>query len=363
MRVDFQRWASITVVLIGGGFLLYLLCHFFFGLLMPFLLAFLLAALTRPIARFLAAKTGWPLRVCAVLGVLLFLLLFGVLLYLLCLRLSLELQRLFDFLAEDSVKEDGRISQLLRFFREWGARLPFLSRLQNIVLFKDVFGDPEQYLATQLQKLFGELAGKLTGGVAALIRRLPGIFLFLVVTLIACFYFALEYDKVCDVFLRLLPRSLRARFPEWKMRFLRALKRCVKAYFLLFLLTFGELFLGFFLLRVSYPFLLAALIATLDVLPVLGVGTVLIPWAIAALLTGGTARGVGLLILYGAITVVRQIAEPHFVGKSIGLHPILMLVAFYVGLSLFGVIGLLIGPVLALLCKLLFERANREERA
>ena len=361
--MDFQKWAAVAITLIGGGFLLYLLCHFLLGLLMPFLIAFLLAALTRPIARFLAARTGGPLRVCAALAVLLFLLLFSVLFYLLCLRLSVELQRLFDFLAKDSANENGRIAQLFRFFSEWGARVPLLSRLQNIAFFKNLFGDPKQYLATQLQKLLGELAGKLTGGVAALLGRLPGIFLFLVVTLIACFYFALEYDKVCDVFLHLLPPSLRERFPEYKARFLCALKRCVKAYFFLFLLTFGELFLGFFLLRVGYPFLLAALIATLDVLPVLGVGTVLIPWAILALLTGGTARGVGLLILYGVITVVRQIAEPHFVGKSIGLHPILMLTAFYVGLSLFGVIGLLVGPVLALLCKLLFERASREEKS
>ena len=359
-RVDWKRWACIVVVLIGGAALFYVLFRFVIKLFLPFLLAFLLAALVRPLARFLSRKTGWPLRVCTVLGVSLFLVLFGTLFYLLFLRLFSELQRLFEFLAEDSAQENGKIARILRFFREWSARIPLFSRLQNMDFFKDLLGDPSQYFSAQLQKMLGELASKLTEGAAALLRRLPGVFLFFIVTLIACFYFALEYDKVCGVLERLLPKHIRLRLPEWKARLARAFKRCVKAYLLLFLLTFAELFLGFLLLRIEYPFLIALLAASLDVLPVLGVGTVLIPWAILAFVTGGTGRGVGLLILYGVITVMRQIAEPHLVGKSIGLHPILMLMAFYVGLSLFGVAGILIGPMLALLCKLLFERASRE---
>ncbi len=361
-RVNWERAASVAVALIGGGFLLYLFARFLFGLFLPFAMAFLLAALTRPLARFLSRKTGWSLRVCAVLGTAFFLLLFGVLLYLLFLRLFTEVQRLLDFLVEDSAREDGSVARVLRLFREWGTRVPLFSRLQELDLVKDLIGDPSVYFTEQLQKMLGALASKLTGALAALLGRLPGVLFFLVVTLIACFYFALDYDKVCGVLERLLPQSVRPHVPAWKQRFARAFKRCVKAYFLLFLLTFAELFFGLLLLRIEYPFLLALVISLLDVLPVLGVGTALIPWAIFALLMGNTMRGVGLLILYGVMSVIRQIAEPHLVGKSIGLHPIVMLIAFYVGLSLFGVAGILIGPMLALLCKLLFERACYNEK-
>ena len=360
-RIDWNRRASILIVLIGGAALFFVACRFLLALFLPFLLAFLLALVTRPLARFLSHKTGWSLRACAVFGMTFFLLAFGTLAYLLLLRLFGEAQRLLDFLVEESAAADGSVVRFFRIFREWGERLPLFFRFRELDFVRDLIGDPSVYFTQQMQKILGELASKVTGTVAAILGRLPGVLFFLMVTLIACFYFALDYDKVCGVLERLLPRAVRPRVPAWKRRFTRALKRCAKAYFLLFLLTFAELFAGFLLLRIPYPFLLGLAISLLDVLPVLGVGTVLIPWGICALLMGNTARGAGLLVLYGVMSVIRQVAEPHLVGKSIGLHPLLMLIAFYVGLSLFGVAGILIGPGVAVLCKLLFERVQNEE--
>ena len=83
----------------------------------------------------------------------------------------------------------------------------------------------------------------------------------------------------------------------------------------------------------------------MDILPVLGVGTALLPWAIFRLLGGNTWGGVGLILLYAVITVVRQITEPHLVGKSIGLHPLVTLFAFFAGMKLFGLWGIIKGPV------------------
>ena len=361
-RINFERAASICVVVIGGGFLLYLCARFIFALFLPFILALALAALTRPLVRFLADKTGWSLRVCAVLATLLFLLGLGVLLYLLFLRLFAEVQRLLDFLVEDGANENGSVARVIRFFRDLGARLPLVSRLQEFAFVREVLGDPSAYFTQQLQRLLAESASKLTGAVTALLGALPRVLFFATVTLIACFYVALDYDKVYAVLERLFPARIRANLPLWRQRLARAFKRCAKAYFLLFLLTFAELFLGLLLLRVGYPFLLALFCASLDVLPVLGVGTVLIPWGIFALLAGNTGRGVGLLILYAVITVIRQIAEPHLVGKSIGLHPVVMLVAFYAGITLFGMSGIVIGPLLAFFCKLLFDRVYGDEK-
>ena len=360
-RIDWNRWASILIVLTGGAALFFVACRFLLALFLPFVLAFLLALLTRPLARFLAQKTGWPLRVCAVLGMLLFLLSFGALLYLLLLRLFKEAQHLLDFLVQDGAAQDGSIARIFQLFREWGERLPLFSGFGELDFVKDLIGDPSEYLAQQLQRVLSELVSKITGVVTALLRRLPGVLFFLTVTLIACIYFALDHDKVCGVLERLVPSGWRTHLPRWERRFSHAFKRCARAYLLLFLLTFAELFFGFLLLRIPYPFLLGVAISLLDVLPVLGVGTVLIPWGIFALLAGNTGRGAGLLVLYGVMSVIRQIAEPHLLGKSIGLHPIVMLIAFYVGLSLFGMVGILIGPGAALLCKLLFDRTRGDE--
>ncbi len=354
-RINWGHWASVLIVLVGGAALLYVLLRFALLLFLPFLLALALALCTRPLVRFLAAKTGRTKGFWAVVVTLAVLLLAGGLSYLLCHRLLLEIQRLLAFLAEDSAKEDGKIAGMVAFFRGLWERLPLFSHLQRIELIEELIGDPAEYLIAQLQQLLSALAGRLASGLGAFLRRLPGVLLFLLVSVIACFYFAVEYERVRDVLLRLLPARLAARLPAWRRRVLAALKRCLRAYFLLFLLTLLELTLGFALLRVEYPFLIALLGAALDILPVLGVGTLLIPWAIFALMTGATLRGVGLLVLYAVMTVIRQVAEPHLVGKSLGLHPLLMLIAFYVGLKLFGFAGIFLGPALGVLCKAAFD--------
>ena len=85
------------------------------------------------------------------------------------------------------------------------------------------------------------------------------------------------------------------------------------------------------------------------------------PWGIFSILTGNTFLGIGLVVLYAIITVIRQVIEPHIVGKSLGLHPILMLVALYAGLKIFGIIGVFAGPALALMAKVLLTREKADE--
>ena len=203
--------------------------------------------------------------------------------------------------------------------------------------------------------------------VVGLVTALPSVVLFLLVTLIACFYFAVDYKSIGRAMSALMPNGLRARLPDrfrqsdWRDGAGRAIRRYIRAYFLLFLLTAGELLIGFLILSVDYAVLFAILTALLDILPVLGVGTVLIPYAVVAFVTGDVFLGVGLLILYGVMTVVRQIVEPHLVGKSLGLHPVVMLIAFYAGWKLFGVAGVFAGPILAMLIKAALAPIGQEE--
>jgi len=121
------------------------------------------------------------------------------------------------------------------------------------------------------------------------------------------------------------------------------------------LITFIELALGLSVLRVEGAITIAALIATIDILPVFGTGGVVIPWAIIELIKGNTPFAIGLAVLYVIITVVRNILEPKMVGKQIGLHPLAMLVCMYVGVKLFGFIGLFALPVALVMVKHLYE--------
>ena len=101
-------------------------------------------------------------------------------------------------------------------------------------------------------------------------------------------------------------------------------------------LTFFLLTIGFFILRVEFPLLLGALIALVDALPMLGTGTVLVPWGLLVMLQGQTALGLGLIALYGVTSLTRSILEPRMVGRQLGLNPLLTLVALYMGYRLWG---------------------------
>ena len=96
-----------------------------------------------------------------------------------------------------------------------------------------------------------------------------------------------------------------------------------------------------------YAFLLALLIAAVDFLPLLGTGVVLIPWGIICLILGQVRLGIGLLILYGVTTLIRQVLEPKLIGEGLGLHPLLSLLSMYAGLRLFGVWGMILAPLVA----------------
>ena len=150
--------------------------------------------------------------------------------------------------------------------------------------------------------------------------------------------------------------------PPWRTRLGRAgrhglreaLGGWLKAQGLLMLITFGELAAGFLLLRVELSLLLAGLVALVDALPVFGTGTVLLPWAVLALLGGDVRMSVGLLVLYSVISLVRSLLEPRLVGARVGLPSLAALVCMYVGFQALGVLGMLLAP-LAVLARQLWD--------
>ena len=128
----------------------------------------------------------------------------------------------------------------------------------------------------------------------------------------------------------------------------------VGAYGLLCLITFAELGVGLSLLRIPGAWGLSALIAVVDILPVLGVGTVLIPWAAVCFISGGAARGAGLLALYLVISVVRNVTEPHLISRKAGIHPLLTLSLMYIGGRAAGIAGIFLFPFAGVLAARLY---------
>ncbi len=118
-----------------------------------------------------------------------------------------------------------------------------------------------------------------------------------------------------------------------------------KAYIIIILVTFTELSIGLTVLGVKNSLLLASLIALVDIFPVLGTGTIMIPWIIYQLIVGNYRMAISLAVIYAVIWVVRQAIEPKIVGDQIGLHPIITLMSIYLGATLFGIFGIFLLPI------------------
>ena len=126
-----------------------------------------------------------------------------------------------------------------------------------------------------------------------------------------------------------------------------ALGGWLKAQLKLCALTFGILSIGFLVLGIRGGIGWAAVVALVDAVPILGTGTILVPWAAVCLLQGESLRAIGLLCTYGAALITRTALEPRLVGDQLGLDPLMTLAALYVGYRFWGFGGLLLTPILA----------------
>lgn len=177
-------------------------------------------------------------------------------------------------------------------------------------------------------------------------------------SIIATFFISMDYTNVVSFLARQIPKRHRALLFDIKDFLVHTVLKMIKAYLILMLITFAELSIGFLIIDLDYALLIAAMIALLDLLPVIGTGGIMIPWIAVELFRQNYNLALGLSIIYLIVTVFRNIIEPKIVGDQIGLHPIISLVAIYLGLRTMGVMGMIFMPILAILIKWLCEKEH-----
>ena len=340
-----RRYADLVVLIIGSVLLSYLFFKHIFIYLVPFLGGWFIAFALRPIAaRISDALHIKPRILRLVLTVLMYTALVGALVGGVWL-LSREVWELLGGIGEG----ESEIGEVLAGITDKGR---FFGRL---------FGELGDYVAEAIYRVATSLLSSLGSLLTGLVSRVPRVLFFLLVSVIASAYFAVSLEDVNGAVRRILPRRAVDMLVRLKDGFFGAFLRYLRAYLLLLVITFLEMMVGLFLLRAPYPLLMAIVIAALDLLPVIGVGSVLIPWGVWSLVMGRTGFGVGLLVLFAAHTVLRQIIEPRIVGKNLGVHPLLTLFFIYVGYSVFGIIGLLLVPLLTVLIKVSFSDLGKDD--
>ena len=343
---DWKKQAAIVICIAGAIAAPVFLARPVGTILLPFLFAYLLSLAVRPAARRLAKVSRLPEKLCAVLLYAIFLSLSVLLLWWL---LSTLLREAEDLLIRLWNEEDPFFAPLLDL------PIPFLREETRASLRGSMKG--------MTDKLFSAIASHLPSIAVRLTAALPNALLSVLAAILAGYYFCTDGERVSSALIACLPARLRDKLPAWKPALRSFFKRYLGAYLKIMGMTFLQLLLGFLILRVENALLLSLLIAFVDILPIFGVGTVLIPWAIVALLRQNIFLGAGLLVLCLIITVIRQVTEPKILGSRFGLHPLLMLAVTYAGFRLFGIPGMLVSPAVALAIKWLFDNRQNPETA
>ncbi len=191
--------------------------------------------------------------------------------------------------------------------------------------------------------LLEQVSASATGAVKSLLGWLPDGALGLGTGVLAGFMISARLPRLQSYFRKKLPEGWRENF----RRIRTSVWGWVKAQGKLMGVTYGIVALGLTVLGIPYGFFWALLIALVDAVPILGTGTVLIPWAVTVLLQGQTLRGVGLLAVYGAAMLTRTVLEPRLVGRHLGLDPLVTLIFLYAGYRFWGFLGMILAPMLA----------------
>lgn len=332
-----QKWAKILVIaafIILAGISVYLFFGRILSILLPFALAFLLGRVLQSPLNKLHKRIGLHEKLLGFILITIIIFFVGFVCFLLANQLVSEVQRLFEKLT---ISSESILSSAADILDKTGKRFPFIYEYLDGEV---INGTLTEVLKNTLSALTSRLAAVLT----AFVKALPDIGLFFVVFVIAAYYFTMDYDRIVTAAKDILPDRLKAPVRTLAGGLKNAGTSYIKAYSILLLVTFAQLFVGFLVLQINYATTLAVIIALLDMLPVIGTGTILVPWGIICIIMGDYPQGIGILVLFGIISLVREVTEPKIIGNSIGMHPLLTLVAMYVGYKLFGLWGLLILP-------------------
>lgn len=234
--------------------------------------------------------------------------------------------------------------------------------LERVSRFPDGLGQALREGVETFFKSGAGLAGRLYSWVfdlaSAFLKRLPDLFLFFLTTVLSSFMLAAKLPELRQAWQKRAPEAWQRRLQAVIRRLRETLGGWVKAQVKLMGITFLVLTAGLLILGVEYSLLFGFLIAFIDALPVFGSGAVLLPWGLYQLLDGNTFLGVGLLCLYGAASLIRSALEPRMLGKQMGLDPLWTLLALYAGYQFFGILGMILFPVGAILAKQLWSHLD-----
>ncbi|CAM3608380.1 sporulation integral membrane protein YtvI [Erysipelothrix urinaevulpis] len=341
--INVMYWAIVLSIV-------FVVLRFTTQYLMPFVIGFFISFLLRPFILRLTKRLG-ERKWVSLLVIVLFYTLLAFLMFWVFIGLFSAIQ---NFAMTLPSFYQGTIYPALEEVNKYLGN--FMENLSPDVL--KIINEMTVSLISSLESIVKSISSGAVNLLTRVVSSVPSILISILISIISSFFFTMDYQNVVQTSLGRIPKKQRDLILDIKDGLVSVIGKYLKAYALLMSLTFIELSIGFLILRVANPIGLAAVIAAVDILPVLGTGGVVIPWMIIEALTGNVSLAIGLLVLYLVITVIRNILEPKVIGDQIGLHPLITLMSIFVGVKLFGFWGLFGLPIAITIIKTLHDEGK-----
>ena len=349
MIVNIPYWTKVmknvtyVVLLIIGIYLALKLSIFY----MPFLVAFIISLIIEPQIKYIMKKTKMNRRTSSII----------IFLFVSIIILGLLSWIIITLFAESSSLLQGLNDYFDKFSNQFKSFMEQFN-FNKIKLSNEIFDIIQQSSGDFFNTISNWIRNALNG-LINIITQLPNIAICIGITILALYFICVDKIYILDQIEYHLPKVWVKKINNHLKELIQTLGGYLKAEATLILVSFVISLIGLYLLsflkfNIQYPLLMALFIGFVDALPILGSGSVMIPWAIISGLNGDLSLGVALITLLLIMSIVRQFLEPKLVSKNIGVHPIFTLIAMYTGFKITGVVGLLIGPIILIIGKNIF---------
>ena len=338
-----RKIINIVLIILGVYFGIKLAIFY-----MPFLIAFVISLIIEPAIRFFMNKTKLNRKISSII---IFIIVFAIII------------GAVTWAIVSLISESTNLLQMLNLYinKAYTQIQESISKLsiEKLNVSKDIINMFQNTSQEILVKLSNWMTQFLTN-LIEIITSIPAMAIYVVI-IMSLYFMCTDKIYMLDLLEHHMPQKWVRKLGKHIREITFSLGGYLKAEATLILISFIISVIGLYLLKVigmdiKYPLLIALAIGFVDALPILGSGTVMVPWAIISALNGDLKLGISIIVLWIIMSVVRQFLEPKIVSGKIGIHPIFTLIAMYTGFKLIGVMGMLVGPIVLIILKSIFAK-------
>jgi len=342
---DYSKRIFLAVVIIVATLVIPWFIFKVFPHFVPFILAYFTALALDPFSKWFVKKVKIKRTAANSITFLIFLGIIGLFGYLIINKIYVQLIDLLSFFQENASGIQIWFMDATKYIQDTISLLPY-----------DTANQINQFIAQSISNLTQiNFVAKVGSYTLSLSTAIPNFFFLTLIYLISVYLFSFQLDNIHDRFYSLFKESSRIKATMVLGDLRKATYGFLKAQIIMSTITFIISFIGLMIIGVKYSAVIAFIIIIVDILPILGTGSILMPWALFALIRGNMFLGIGLVVLYLVITIVRRAIEPKILGERIGLGALTTLISIWVGFKVMGVLGVFLFPLAFIFIKALIR--------